>query len=101
MTDKKFLVAGASTLNGKTKLRFANDGFRAKILIKNNHQDIELVDLPHEMTKAEAVAHLASIGFGSDKPAIKAALDEAVKKYPTPVAQEATPSVTAEEAVVE
>jgi len=31
-TDKKFAVAGVSTLDGKTKIRFANDVMRIKIL---------------------------------------------------------------------
>ncbi len=44
-TDKKFAVAGISTQNGKTKVRFANDAARVKILIKNGHTDIELIDL--------------------------------------------------------
>ena len=54
-TDKKFAVAGVSTLEGKTKLRFANDTMRIKILAKNGHINVELVELPVEMTKAEAV----------------------------------------------
>ena len=31
-TDKKFAVAGVSTHEGKTKVRFANDTMRVKIL---------------------------------------------------------------------
>ena len=54
MTNKTFSVAGVSTLNGKTKVRFANDFVnRFKILIKNGHTDIELIELGNEMTKAE------------------------------------------------
>jgi hypothetical protein len=37
-TEKKFAVAGVSTQNGKTKIRFANDAMRVKILSKNGHQ---------------------------------------------------------------
>ena len=37
-TDKKFAVAGVSTLDGKTKIRFANDVMRIKILAKNGHK---------------------------------------------------------------
>jgi hypothetical protein len=33
-TDKKFAVAGVSTFEGKTKVRFANDTMRVKILGK-------------------------------------------------------------------
>jgi len=72
-TDKKFAVAGVSTLEGKTKLRFANDTMRIKILAKNGHTDVELVELPVEMTKAEAVQHLKSIEFGKGNTAIEGA----------------------------
>lgn len=54
MTNKTFSVAGVSTLNGKTKVRFANDFVsRFKILAKNGHQDINLIELGGEFTKAE------------------------------------------------
>ena len=85
-TDKKFAVAGVSTLEGKTKLRFANDTMRIKILAKNGHTDVELVELPVEMTKAEAVQHLKSIQFGLGNAAIEAAVAYAEKKNPAPQA---------------
>jgi len=54
MTMKTFEVAGVSTLNGKTKVRFANDYVgRFKILIKNGHEDIRLIELGDKLTKAE------------------------------------------------
>ena len=43
-TAKTFSVAGVSTLEGKTKIRFANDSMRIKILAKNGHTDVELID---------------------------------------------------------
>jgi hypothetical protein len=89
-TDKKFAVAGVSTLEGKTKLRFANDTMRIKILAKNGHKDVELVELPVEMTKAEAVQHLKSIGFGSGNSAIEGAIAYAEKKNPAPEAVKTT-----------
>jgi len=85
-TDKKFAVAGVSTLEGKTKLRFANDVMRIKILAKNGHTDVDLVELPNEMTKAEAVQHLKSVGFGSGNAAIQAAIAYCEKKNPAPKA---------------
>lgn len=85
-TDKKFAVAGVSTLEGKTKLRFANDTMRIKILAKNGHTNVELVELPVEMTKAEAVQHLKSIEFGNGNAAIEAAITYAEKKNPAPQA---------------
>jgi len=82
-TTKKFSVTGVSTLNGKTKIRWANDVMRIKILAKNGHQDVDLVTLPHEMTKAEIVEYLSSINYGSGNPAVLAALKYAAKKNPT------------------
>ena len=53
-TSKTFSVAGVSTLNGVTKVRFANDFVsRFKVLAKNNHQDINLIELGESLTKAE------------------------------------------------
>ena len=54
MTNKTFNTAGTSTLNGVTKVRFANDYVgRFKILVKNGHENINLIELGSEMTKAE------------------------------------------------
>ena len=54
MTQKTFNTAGTSTLNGVTKVRFANDYVgRFKILIKNGHENIELIELGGEFTKGE------------------------------------------------
>lgn len=53
-TAKTFSVAGTSTLNGITKIRFANDFVnRLKILYKNGHDNVELLELGSEMTKAQ------------------------------------------------
>lgn len=81
-TDKKFAVAGVSTLAGKTKIRFANDTMRIKILAKNGHSNIDLVELPREMTKAEIAQHLVEIGFGKGVPAVEAAVAYVAKKNP-------------------
>tara|TARA_B100001057_G_C22554212_1_gene834679 strand:+ start:390 stop:692 length:303 start_codon:yes stop_codon:yes gene_type:complete len=54
MTNKTFSVAGTSTLNGITKIRFANDFVtRLKILYKNGHENVELLELGGEFTKAQ------------------------------------------------
>ncbi len=53
-TSKTYSVAGTSTLNGITKIRFANDFVsRLKILFKNNHENVELIQLGSELTKAQ------------------------------------------------
>lgn len=92
-TDKKFAVAGVSTLNGKTKIRFANDAMRVKILQKQGHTDIDLIDLPHEMTKAEIAAHLVATGYGAGNAAVEAAIADLAKKNKVTV-----PEATAAEA---
>lgn len=99
-TEKRFAVAGISTLNGKTKIRFANDTMRIKILAKNGHENIELVDLPREMTKAEIVAHMKATGFGAGRADVEAAMAMVLKRNPEAVqsqeeAAEAVATVTA------
>lgn len=54
-TDKLFTVVGTSTLNGETKVRFANDVMRVKVLTKHGHTDINLIELDTAMTKIDAV----------------------------------------------
>ena len=54
MTQKTFEVAGTSTSNGVTKVRFANDYVgRFKIHVKNGHENIELIELGEKMSKAD------------------------------------------------
>ena len=60
MTDKLFKVVGTSNLNGTTKVRWANDLVtRFKMLHKGGHTDIELFEMPVEMTKEKATEWLA------------------------------------------
>lgn len=60
-TTKTYSVAGTSTLNGVTKIRFASDFVnRFKILCKNGHDDIELIELGGEFTKAQICQILMS-----------------------------------------
>ena len=79
-TQKTFSVAGVSTHKDGTKIRFANDAARVKILIKNGHTDIDLIDLPSEMTKAEIAQHLFETGFGADQPAVVEAIQDLARK---------------------
>lgn len=61
--DKLFTVAGTATnSDGTTKARFANDLVaRIKILNKAGCTNINLIELPHGMTKVDALAHLATL----------------------------------------
>jgi hypothetical protein len=60
-TDKLFTVVGTSTLNGETKVRFANDVMRVKVLAKHGHTDINLIELDTPMSKLEAVKVLKTV----------------------------------------
>ena len=58
-----FTVAGVSTQNGITKVRFANDLVsRTKLLSKNGHSPLELIELPEAMNKADACQYLLDQG---------------------------------------
>jgi hypothetical protein len=75
-----FTHAGVSKLDGQFKVRFANDVMRQKVLIKNGHTDIDIVELKNPMTKEDAVAFLLSIDFDNGNKAVRAALEEAAGK---------------------
>jgi hypothetical protein len=75
-----FKVAGVSRHEGQVKVRFANDMTRVKILVKNGHTDIELVELPTEMEKGDAVKHLLTTELVQNSE-YKAAIDSADAKY--------------------
>lgn len=81
-TEKTFSVVGVSTLNGKTKIRFANDCMRIKILQKNGHEDIDFITLDREMTKPEAINYLREIGWNSKCPEVQDAMDLVLYRNP-------------------
>jgi hypothetical protein len=81
-TTKKFIIAGASTLRGKTKVRFANDIMRIKILDKRGHENVNLVNLPYEMTKGEIAQYLLETEFMKDDAAVQEAILYTARKNP-------------------
>lgn len=95
--SKSFTHAGVSRLNGEMKVRFANDALRTKVLVKNGHKDIDIVELKHPMSKEEAVAYLISIDFatqnGVTNADVKAALEaEQTKREPKAANKQPKPS---------
>jgi hypothetical protein len=72
--------AGVSSLNGEFKVRFANDALRVKVLAKNGHKSIDIVELKNPMSKEDAVAYLLSIDFDNGNKAVRAALEAAADK---------------------
>jgi hypothetical protein len=76
---KTFAVGGVSKSKSGYKVRFATDMTRVKILSKTD-TDVNLMELPHAMTKPELVTFLK----GSDMYAnaeYRAAIDAADEKY--------------------
>ena len=74
-----FKVIGISTLNGVTKVRFANDMVsRVKILNKDGHKDINLIELSTALSKPDAVKHLKTTDLYAK---FGAAIDAADAKY--------------------
>jgi len=62
MAKNTFKVAGITTHNGNTKVRFTDDMIRrVKQFSKGGATRIDLVELPSEMTKVEACKHLMSL----------------------------------------
>ena len=78
--SKSFTHAGVSKLDGEFKGRFANDSLRTKVLIKNGHTDIDIIELKHAMTKEDAIAFLISIDFDNGNTAVRSALEAEVDK---------------------
>lgn len=61
--EKLYTVAGTTTLNGETKVRFANDLIaRIKIFSKVG-AEVNLIELPKAMTKLEALQYLHANGY--------------------------------------
>lgn len=78
--SKTFTHAGVSTLDGVTKVRFCNDALRQKVLIKNGHTNIDIIELMSPMTKEDIVAYLISIDFAQGNATVQAALEQALDK---------------------
>lgn len=74
-----FKVTGISTFNGKTKVRFANDLVsRVKILNKEGHQDIELIELAEPLSKLDCIKYLKTTDLYDQ---FAEAIDAAEEKY--------------------
>lgn len=74
-----FTYAGVSKLNGKFKARFCNDAARVKVLEKNGHTGIDIVQLKHSMNKVDAINYLLSIDFDNGNVEVRAALEAALE----------------------
>ena len=92
-----FTVAGLSRYEGNLKLRFANDFVtRSKVLARNKHTDINLVELPQAMTKDAAVAYISTLAQFADvdsQSAIKDFQSKGAKSAPKATAPKAKAKV--------
>jgi len=95
-TDKTFTVIGVSTQKGDTKVRFANDTMRIKILQKNDHTDICLIELPEAMDKLTAVRFMQGLPEFAGV-AAQAAIADYLERN-TPKTAKAAPTVKAPKA---
>ena len=66
-TDNKFSVVGTTVQpDGQLKIRWTNNIFRIKILQREGHTDIQLVDLGSKMSKYDAVKAMQSLNEFQD-----------------------------------
>jgi hypothetical protein len=91
-----FSHAGVSKLNGEFKVRFCNDAMRVKVLAKNGHKDIDIIELKTPMSKVEIVEYLLSIDFDNGNKEVRAALEQALDKRSAPEAANKQPKKTKE-----
>jgi glycerol-3-phosphate cytidylyltransferase-like family protein len=92
-TDKLFTVAGTSKFKGETKLRFANDSMRVKVLDKHGHEDIVLIELPEAMTKMSAARFIKTLNEFQSVVS-QAAIDDYLDREQDQVRTPRTPKVS-------
>ena len=95
--DKLFKVGGVSKCKSGYKVRFANDMTRVKILAKTD-SDINLIELPKEMTKNDLVTFLKTTDLYANAD-YREAIDAADAKYNGSVAVKATKAKATKAAV--
>lgn len=83
-TTQTFKVAGITTHNGNAKVRFTDDMVRRiKQFTKGGASRIDLVELPSEMTKIEALKYMATLAefqSAEDQATIADALEDRQKE---------------------
>lgn len=78
-----FTYAGVSKHKGEFKVRFANDQMRVKVLAKNEHTDVDIIELPTAMSKEDAVAYLTQISFWDKNGVVNAEVRAAIEAEQT------------------
>jgi len=80
MSNDTFKVTGVSRSHGVFRVRFANDMSRIKVLMKTGNDNIELIEMPTAVSKAECVTFLKGTEL-YNRPEFKEAIDTADAKY--------------------
>lgn len=84
MANQTFKVAGITVHNGNAKVRFTDDMVRrVKQFTKGGATRIDLIELPSEMTKVEALKYLQAhsmFASAEDQATISDSLSERVKE---------------------
>ena len=78
--DVTYKVGGVSRLNGAVKVRFTHDVLYVKGLTKAGNTDVQLLEAPSEMTKAEMVAWLKTTELYQN-PEYREAIDARAEMY--------------------
>jgi hypothetical protein len=78
--DVTYKVGGVSRLNGAVKVRFTHDVLYVKGLTKAGNTDVQLLEAPTEMTKAEMVAWLKTTELYQN-PEYREAIDARAEMY--------------------
>lgn len=78
-TEKTFTVAGVSKLDGEFKVRFANDVMRVKVLAKNGHEDVNMIELEQPMSKLDAALFLQELDEFQD-PEVQACIADYIDR---------------------
>lgn len=78
---KFYTHAGVSRKAGKLKFRASNRVEYIDILIKEGHNDLDIIQLKHVMSKDDAVSYLLSIDFDNGNAEVRGVLEaEATKR---------------------
>jgi hypothetical protein len=67
---------------------------RIKILAKNGHENLELVNLPYEMTKREIAEYMQAQGIGSSNVDVLGAIRYTLRKNPAAEPETVNNSIT-------
>jgi hypothetical protein len=92
-TTQLFSHVGISTRYEKTRVRFTNNSAREIILLKDGHDDITILALPEDMTKAQATAWIMTQKNTFESLNDRFAIDEAYDRYNTIAAKKSKATI--------